>query len=384
MWHKLLLKLTEQFIRRQMCQRPRRPLSELKVDTVKRVLLINSTALGDLIFSTPAIRSLKERFPAWELDILVHPGLMALVQHDPQLAHCWTFPGRNWRLLKLARELQSRHYDLVIILHGNDPEVSLLAWLTGSLFIIGSDKSPLSFAYSHSVVSGGPLEHAIERRLNFVRPLGVEADDKRMEIFLPPIVKKEAANILAKHFGSPPPMLMALHPGGSESYKHWPLDNFVTLGKFLRQAYQAQFLMISSKSERILAQSLADRISAPALVTGGRFNLLTVAALLSQCHLFVGNDSGPLHLALALQTPSIGLLGADDPHRIGPYQVDWGACLYKENACPRNPCITKRCSQLLCLEAIQPEEVIRLIQEWWEPKFLPTLNIGTTHGRKSA
>ena len=354
-----------------MRHRPRRPLSELKVDTVKRVLLINSTALGDLLFSTPAIRGLKERFPAWELDILVHPGLKALVQHDPHLAHCWTFPGRNWRLLQLARELRARHYDLVIILHGNDPEVSLLAWLTGSPFLIGSDKSPLSFAYSYSVASGGPLEHAIERRLNFVRPLGVEVQDKRMEIFLPPVVKEEAANILTEHFGSPPPMLMALHPGGSEPYKHWPLDNFVALGKFLKQAYQAQFLMISSKSERILAQTLADRISAPALVTGGRFNLLTVAALLSQCHLFVGNDSGPLHLALALQTPSIGLLGADDPHRIGPYQVDWGTCLFKEEACHRNPCVTKRCPQALCLEAIQPEEVIRLIQEWWEPKFLP-------------
>ena len=186
MWHKLLIILTQQFIRRQMRHRPRRPLSELKVDTVKRVLLINSTALGDLLFSTPAIRGLKERFPAWELDILVHPGLKALVQHDPHLAHCWTFPGRNWRLLQLARELRARHYDLVIILHGNDPEVSLLAWLTGSPFLIGSDKSPLSFAYSYRVPSGGPLEHAIERRLNFVRPLGVEVARQADGNFLAP------------------------------------------------------------------------------------------------------------------------------------------------------------------------------------------------------
>ena len=71
--------------------------------------------------------------------------------------------------------------------------------------------------------------------------------------------------------------------------------------------------MMSSASERILAQTLADRISAPALVTGGRFNLLTVAASSQSMPPVRGNDSGPLHLALALQTPSIGLLGADDP-----------------------------------------------------------------------
>ena len=140
-----------------MHRRPPHPLSELKVDKVQRVLLINSTALGDLFFSTPAIRCLKEHFPAWELDILVQPGLKSLLQHDPHLTHCWIFPGRNLRLLQLARELRTRNYDLVIILHGNDPEASLLAWLTGSPFIIGSSKSPLSFAYSYGVASGGPM-----------------------------------------------------------------------------------------------------------------------------------------------------------------------------------------------------------------------------------
>ena len=354
-----------------MHRRPSRPLSELQIDKVQRVLLINSTALGDLLFSTPAIRCLKENFPAWELDILVQSGLKTLLQHNPDLVHCWNFPGRNLRLLKLAKQLRTRNYDLVIILHGNDPEASLLAWLTASPFIIGSSKSPLSFAYSYGVSSGCLEEHAIEKRLNFVRPLGVKVDGKRMEIFLPAVVRKEAYRILTKHFGSFPAMLVAFHPGGSAPYKRWPLNNFALLGKFLKQVYNAQFLLISTKEERNLAQSLANRIDAPALVTGGYYDLLTVAALLGQCHLFVGNDSGPLHLALALQTPSIGLLGADDPKRIGPYQVDWGSFIFKEEACLRNPCLTKRCPRPQCLETIGPEEVIRLIQEWWQPKFLP-------------
>jgi ADP-heptose:LPS heptosyltransferase len=354
-----------------MRQRPPHPLSELRIDKVQRVLLINSTALGDLLFSTPAIRCLKENFPDWELDILVQPGLKTLLEADPNLARIWNFLGRNLRLLKLARELRSRNFDLVIILHGNDPEASLLAWLSASPCIIGSQKSPFSFSYSHGVASGNLEEHAIEKRLNFVRPLGVKVKDKRMEIFLPAAVRKEASQILTKHFGSFPKMLVALHPGGSALYKHWPLNNFVLLGKFLKQAYKAQFLVISTREERNLAQSLADRIEAPALVTGGCYDLLTVAALLNRCHLFVGNDSGPFHLALGLHTPSIGLLGADDPRRIGPYQADWGAFIFKEAACLRNPCLTKRCPRPQCLEAIGPEEVIRLIQEWWQPKFFP-------------
>ena len=73
-------------------------------------------------------------------------------------------------------------------------------------------------------------------------------------------------------------------------------------------------------------------------MTGGRFPLLTVAALLSHCRLLVANDSGPLHLGLALGVPTIGLLGADDPRRVGPYQVDWGVALHKrDEVCAGSP-----------------------------------------------
>ena len=88
-------------------------------------------------------------------------------------------------------------------------------------------------------------------------------------------------------------------------------------------------------------------------MTGGRFPLLTVAALLSHCRLLVANDSGPLHMGLALGVPTIGLLGADDPRRVGPYGVDWGVALHKrEEVCAQEPCRLKKCPKNLCMEAI--------------------------------
>lgn len=384
MWHKLRLHLARLWLQRQIRRRPPRPLSGLNPARVGRVLLINSTALGDLMFSTPALRALKERFPAWEVDLLVQPGLKSLVLADPRVSRCWTYPGGWLEFFTVARRLQERNYDLVIILHGNDPEVTLLAWLTRAPYLIGSGKSPLSFAYSHRVPAGGPGEHAIERRLNFVRPLGISGADRRMEVFLPPGVRVQAGQIFQEHFGTVPPLLIALHPGGSDQYKRWPLDHFALLGKYLYDTYGACFFVISSSAERELARSLADRIGAPALVSGGGFDLLMVAGLLSHCRLFVGNDSGPLHLALALQVPSLGLLGADDPRRIGPYRVDWGVAIFKDEACPRNPCLTRRCPRPLCLEAIAPEEVFGLVQQWWAPKFWQARAGGAVHDRRLA
>ena len=169
--HKLLMKLAHAYLARRVRPRPPRPLAELDLGAVRRVLLISNTALGDTLFSTPAIRALKERFPAWELEVLAHRVFGVLLAHNPHVAKIWTYPGRNRRLLTLARDLRSRAYDLVVILHGNDPEATLLAHLTGSPFIIGSAGSPLAFAYSAAVAPAGPFEHAIERRLNFVRLL---------------------------------------------------------------------------------------------------------------------------------------------------------------------------------------------------------------------
>ncbi|MDP3183396.1 MAG: hypothetical protein Q8M54_11350, partial [Desulfobaccales bacterium] len=79
------------------------------------------------------------------------------------------------------------------------------------------------------------------------------------------------------------------------------------------------------------------------------------------------------HMALALGVPSIALIGADDPRRIGPYGVEWGAYLHKrEQVCDLDPCLTKECADNLCLKAIEVREVVDLIKTWWEPRFLRT------------
>jgi ADP-heptose:LPS heptosyltransferase len=370
MWHTLLIVISRQYLKRQVRRRPPAPLPALAPDKVRRVLLISNTALGDTLFSTPAIRALAERYPAWELEVLAHRVFGGLLEHNPQVAKIWSYPGRNRHLITLARQLRQRSFDLAIILHGNDPEATLLAYLSGAPFIIGSAKSPLAFVYSAAVAFTDPSQHAIERRLDYVRLVGADTVDKSMDLFLPPVESERAGAILTEHFGAIPPLLLALHPTGSDPYKWWPAGSFIELGNFLYEAYRAPLLIISGAADREQACAIAARLEAPTLVTGGRYPLTTVAALLARCHLLVANDSGPLHMGLALGVPTIGLLGADHPARIGPYQGSRGKVLYKrEVACPVNRCLTKKCRDNICLKAIQPAEVEEIVKTWWEPKF---------------
>ena len=370
MWHNFLMTAARRYLGRQVRRRPPRPLTALKTAAVRRVLLISNTALGDTLFSTPAIRALKTRYPAWELDVLAHRGFGAVLEHNPHITHIWTYPGRNRRLLALVTGLRRRAYDLAVILHGNDPEATLLAALSGAPFIIGSARSPLAFAYAAAVAFPDPFEHAIERRLDFVRRLGADTADRRMDLFLTPEETSRAAAILRTHFGRMPPRLMALHPTGSDPYKWWPAASFVELGNFLHRTYGAALLIISGVGDRPQAAAIAAQLAGPSLVTGGRWPLRTAAALLSHCRLLVGNDSGPLHLGLALGVSSLGLMGADDPRRVGPYRVDWGVALHKRaEVCDLEPCLLKKCSRNVCLEAITVDEVTEMIRTWWEPRY---------------
>jgi ADP-heptose:LPS heptosyltransferase len=371
MWHRFLLWASKHHLRGRARRQPPRPLDELDVAAVRRVLLLNATALGDLLFSTPTFRALKETYPHWQLDVLVNPHHRDLAAHNPHLSRVWLYPGRSQALLSLRRQVRREHYDLVVILHGNDPEATLIAHATGAPFIIGSAKSPLALAYAAKVSHPDPFEHAIERRLAYARVLGADTEDRRMELPLPASGVREARDILVKHFGRMPELLVALHPTGSASYKWWPLERYAELGKHLFERYRAALLIISGARDRATAEDLAARLPGPALVTGGRYPLLTVAGLLSHCRLLVANDSGPLHMGLALGVPTLALLGADHPARIGPYRVDWGTYLYrKEGACPEPDCLTRRCPDNRCLQAISTEEVITTLQTWWEPRFL--------------
>jgi ADP-heptose:LPS heptosyltransferase len=361
--------LARVFLRQKTSRKPPPPLACLDREQVRKVLLINATALGDLLFSTPALRALRETYPHWTLDLLVSPRFADLVRHHPAIRHLWLYPGRGPGLFRLGRELRRQGYDLAIILHGNDPEATLLAHASGAPFIIGSARSPLSFVYSAAVPRSHPLEHAIEHRLNYVRLLGADTEDKHMEMFLPPEEEARAEALLARHFGASASRLLALHPTGSGAYKWWPLENFATLGTWLYQRYQAPLLIISGSRDRPVAEALAARLPGPTLVTGGRFSLLTVAALLKRARLLVANDSGPLHMALALGVPTIALIGADHPARIGPYQVDWGIYLYKKDeVCQEERCLNHKCPNNRCMQAIEVKEAVRTIKSWWEKR----------------
>jgi ADP-heptose:LPS heptosyltransferase len=337
---------------------------------VRRILLMTTTAIGDTLFSTPAIRAVKETYPEKEVHVLCHRRNALLLQENPYVDRLFLYRGKANGLLPLVRTLREQRYDLVIILHSNDPEAVPLAWATRAPYLIGSGTSRFAAFLSKGIVCRDAYRHAIEQRLDLVRAVGADTGDRGMDFHLPAGWESKVRGVLNDFWGSWDQPVVGLHPTGSGSYKWWPADYFVDLGNRLFDRYGCRFILFSSKSEAPAARAIASRLKAPVLNTEGRFDLAITGGLIRSCSLFIANDSGPLHMALALRVPTLALIGADSPLRIGPYQSVNSIGLYKkEEVCDLPRCLNEKCGDNRCLQQIRPEEVLQVIGEHFE-RFL--------------
>lgn len=359
------------FLKGRVRKRPLLPLDLSAVEGIHRILLMTTTAIGDTMFSTPAIRAVKETFPDKEVHVLCHARNQYLLRENPYINHLLLYQGKRKGIVTLIQELRDGHYDLVVILHSNDPEALPLAWATQAPYIIGPGTSRFAEFLSNKVYSTDDNRHAIERRLDFVRVLGADTHNKKMDLFLSPDWEEKADRLLdGKWKGNSRP-LIGFHPTGSGSYKWWPANYFASLARELISRYQARLVIFSSPKEAPVSRSIAQSLGEDVLLAHGQYDLLEVAALMKKCRLFVANDSGLLHMALALEIPTLALIGADSPSRIGPYQVPGSTYLYKkEEVCQEPRCLNRGCGDNLCLKAISVDEVLTVIAD----RFKETLS----------
>lgn len=364
MWNRLVEKTLLAIMKILATKRQSRPFDLTAMDRVNRILLMTTTAIGDTMFSTPAIRAVKETYTEKEVHVLCHIRHSLLLKENPYIDRLFFYRSKVKGIFSLLKSLKKQHYDMVIILHGNDPESIPLAWATKAPYLIGSGTSRFAFLLSRGVTFEDENRHAIERRLDMVRVIGADTENKRMDLFLAPDWEEKAGLILRSKFRNGVGPLIGLHPTGSGRYKWWPAEYFSALAEKLITCYKARFIIFSSRQEAPVSQSIASKIKGHILFVDNRYDLGETGSFIKKCNLFIANDSGPMHMALALGVPTIALIGADSPLRIGPYQVENAVSLYKkEQVCDVVRCLNQHCGDNRCMKNIFPEEVFKVISE---------------------
>jgi lipopolysaccharide heptosyltransferase II len=337
--------------------------ADLLPDKVKNILLVSSTALGDALLSTPAFRSIRQAYPAARISLLLNAAYRELFAGHPDIDEIIPYPGGWRRFFRLAWALRQRHFDLACILHGNEPQATPLAYLSGARFIFklpNTSRFRFLLTNREPVLTWDDFGHGIEQRLKTAGLAGGAATDFRMTLPVKAAARHEVAAILQAHGiedGSP---LLGLQPGASTTSRRWAPAHFVELARQLLDAHPELRIVVSgSAEERTLCREIAAAIGGErAWASAGEVPLRLLPALLQRCFTFVTGDTGPMHLAVAVETPVVALFAVSDARRSGPAgDLDRHIVIQKARTC--DPCLSKRCPYPLpiCMENITVDEV---------------------------
>jgi len=341
-----------------------------KNTSFKRILIVRTDRVGDVLLSTPVIKALREEFPSAYIAMMVSPYAKDAIEGNPYLDEVIVYDkdgrDKSWfASAKFALSLRKKKFDLALVLHPTN-RVHLVTFFSGIPRRIGYDRKMgflLSDRIKHTKQHGE--KHELEYNLDLVRYLGIEPQDKTLFIPLKKEAEQWAADILGQEGITARDKLLALHPAASCPSKIWPQSRFAQVADRLADKYAFKVILIAGPKDMQYAAKTIKAMHKPAINLAGKLSVSQLASILKRCTLFISNDSGPVHIASAVGTPVISIFGRKQP---GLSPRRWGPVgrrdkfLHKDAGCIR--CRAHNCvKEFACLKAITVDDVLAAAQE---------------------
>lgn len=287
---------------------------ELKNTPKSSILVFSNTALGDTLLSTPAIKSLKDSFPEARITLFVHKNIYPLLEGSEYIDNFIIYYGGYKKFFGTVMQLRHVKPDTVLMMHSNGPQDIPMAIMSGAQTIL---KTPTKSSYRHylSYEFHKKEQHTIEDRLDLVRAIGGEKLSTRM--LLPSRYyidsKREIFEADKKVIG--------FQPGAANVYKMWPVENFKELAYKLLAEYPAAVIAVTgSKKEHRLGEAIKEANGGRIINFCGKFAIESLPRLISEMDVLVTNDTGTMHVAIALGVPTVSMFAGSDPKMFGAYQ----------------------------------------------------------------
>ena len=340
-----------------------------------RVLLVRLRLIGDVVFTTPLVRALRRHYPDAHLSYLVEPLAAPVLQGNPHLDEVIVALRRHGLArvrddLAIARELRRRRFDVAIDLHGG-PRSAWFAWTSGAPMRIGYTIAGRSWMYTHVVPRAADLapRHSVSNQWDLLAPLGIGAADPARDALEMADDAAAAARVdsrLRDAGVGPASPLIVIHVSAGNPFRRWPADSFAGLAATLVERDPSRrVLLTSGPSDRAAAAAITATARARLgglghAVTHGEFDVAELRALASRAAVYIGGDSGPMHIAATTTTPIVELLGPTLAERSRPWRDPrWFTEVIDMGAMPCRPCHQRECApgDFRCLTGITPERV---------------------------
>ena len=338
----------------------------------ENILIILVAGIGDLVMASPSIRAIRSGYPNAMIHVLTSNEAAAISAADPNIDRTWTFPlrelGRDrlqiFKVFALLRRLRGLYFKKAVNLYRvgswmGAVRMAILFAVIRSAVKIGHGKGMLGLALNRKL-SEDVFErlHCVDAMLEMAKLAGGKPDDEGLKVVWTEGAEKKWTEILDRIRGKESGPVIGINPGGNRSNRRWPPERYALVGDRLSETLNASIVLLGGPGEETISGSIQATMTAPCMNLAGRLSLDDLIGVISKLDLMVTNDSAPMHIASAVQTPLVAIFGPENPALFGPYT---SPVLYRvvqaEVDC--RPCETKNCRKPVCLSNISHEEVLQ-------------------------
>lgn len=307
----------------------------------QKVLLLQTSFLGDTVLTLPLVSEIKRRFPSAHLTLMCSPLAAELLEGHPDIDEIIADDkkgadkglGGLWRK---AQRLKQNGYTLALTPH-KSLRSALLLYFADIPYRVGFRQSKGWFLF-HALARRESRQHDVERTLSILTPFGVKPEDcqRRLDLPLNPAFRAAFASLLKSLSIPPDKLLIGINPGSVWPTKRWSAAGFAQLVQQLKQEYDCEVLLFGGPEDVGIAAQIQELCGGAAVNLAGRIPLSQLPAALSACRVLVTNDSAPMHIAVARNVPTVAIFCATTP-ALGfyPYSAD-AIVVEKELSC--RPC----------------------------------------------
>jgi heptosyltransferase-2 len=340
---------------------------------IRRIFIRATNWVGDMVMSLPAIEAVRDIFPDAFIAVLARPWVTALIEHHPAVDQIIPFQKRGGifrnasDIIRISRMLRQMRFDLAILFQ-NAFEAALIAYLSGIKYRIGYNTDGRRFLLSHAVIKDNDLlkYHQVEHYLSILRAMGWEAKTKDPVLMVNHKDRDTIQSRLLSQGIGGADRLIGLSPGAIFGpAKRWPPERFAMIGDWAIERWGVKTVLMGSPGEKDICKIVAQSMKNATLDLCGQTTLGEAMAVIKRCDLFVTNDSGLMHVAAALDVPTVAIFGSTDHVATGPrsrkarivrHDLDCAPCLKRE--CP---------THYECMSGIEPDEVWKEMEKEMKP-----------------
>lgn len=355
-----------------------------KSNSTKRILIINIFGIGDVLFTTPLIRSLKSRYPDLYIGYVCNRRTAPVLERNPRVNKIIICDrdefNETWRRSKILasrkmidffKRIKKERFDasIDVSLSGF---TSFATWVGGVKFRIGFKYKNRSFFLNRKFpLKGYEDKHVVEYYLGLLEELGVPAAVRNLDLNIGQEDADWADRFFANNIGQADGRhVIGLVPGGGASwgkdavYKRWPPEKYAKLADKLIEKFSAAVILLGDASELVLCEKVSGAMSRRPVMACGRTTVSQFAALARKCSLMIVNDGGPLHIAVAAGAKTASIFGPVDERVYGPYPKGNHTVITKDLVC--RPCYRRfrmaSCGHISCLSRLTVEEVLEGVE----------------------